>query len=187
MTKLDKTTSEWWKDIKGWEGFYQISNHGRMRSLERFVHHKSGRAKRKGKMLSFGIGPNGYYVAQLHRNGENKSVRVNRLVLEAFVLNPDNYPICNHRDGDKKNNHALNLEWCTHSQNTKHAFKIGLYQKDFNKGIKNGKSKLTKKQVLEIREKYIPRKYSTYKLAKEYMVGHTSIHNIVSRKSWKHL
>ena len=108
---------EIWKDIKGYEGFYQISNMGRVRSVDRIRNSKHhGLSKIKGRML-IPLIQDGYYLATLCKNGEMKHFRIHRLVAEAFIPNPDNLPFINHIDENKSNNKVDNLEWCTRSYN----------------------------------------------------------------------
>lgn len=101
---------EIWKDIKGFEGKYQVSNLGNVRSL-RF------RNQNFSKDLTQKINNKGYKVVNLTDNSKNKPALVHRLVAMAFVDNPNNYPIVNHKDENPQNNHVDNLEWCTYSYN----------------------------------------------------------------------
>lgn len=104
---------EIWKDIPGYEGLYQASNLGRIRSLIR------------NKILIGGI-KNGYREVILCKNGKRKYMLVHRLIAQTFLENKKNKPQINHIDGNKHNNNVNNLEWCTRSENMKHAYKIGL-------------------------------------------------------------
>lgn len=124
---------EIWKDIKGFEGYYQVSNLGKVRSLDRVEYYqrkdsdKITRRSRKGKMLITKTDRYGYEVAHLRKDGEvNIYPTVHRLVAESFIDNLHNKPTVNHKDCDKKNNVVSNLEWNTISENTKHASDNGL-------------------------------------------------------------
>lgn len=108
---------EIWKDIEGWEGFYQVSNFGRVKSLERFVNGPKGLIKLKEKILSPKIDKNGYLLVGFHKEGIQKYMRIHRLVAMAFIPNPNNFPQINHIDENKRNNYVSNLEWCTHKYN----------------------------------------------------------------------
>ena len=105
---------EKWKDIKGYEGYYQISNLGRIKSLPRDV--GSNRCK-KETIMKTSIDKDGYEHLVLCKDGKQKHFRVNRLVAQAFIPNPNNYPVVNHKDENKTNNDVKNLEWCTNEYN----------------------------------------------------------------------
>lgn len=116
---------EIWKDIKGYEGLYQVSNLGRVKSLTRKVKTFNGVRTSKGQLLKPLKTNRGYYRVDLRQNQTNKYVAIHRLVAEAFVPNPNNYHIVNHKDSNQTNNNADNLEWCTQSYNVKYAYKCG--------------------------------------------------------------
>lgn len=108
---------EIWKPIKGYEGYYEVSNLGRVRSVERIVERKDGSIRRyKGKILSPCF-PHGYAHVNLARNGKYKSVKVHRLVAESFIPNPNNYSEINHKNEIKDDNRVSNLEWCSRKYN----------------------------------------------------------------------
>jgi hypothetical protein len=126
---------EIWKDITDYLGYYQVSNLGNVRSLERTVTYelktKSGTVVNKvykAKNLKTYIGTHGYYSVGFHVNKINVTVNIHRLVAEAFIPNPDNKPEVNHKDGVKINNNVFNLEWVTQSENMKHSYNTGLQQ-----------------------------------------------------------
>lgn len=109
---------EEWKDIEGYEGLYQVSNEGRVKSLHREIIYKDGRKKTLSeKILHNLLSDLGYYHVMLSKNGIPKRYKVHRLVAKAFIPNPDNLPIINHRDESPKNNVVENLEWCTQGYN----------------------------------------------------------------------
>ena len=113
---------EEWRDIEDYVGLYQVSNFGRVRSLG--IRNKNANNERI-KLLKLSIVGIGYNMITLC-NGKLKRKLVHRLVAQAFIPNPNNYPIINHIDGNKLNNHVSNLEWCTQKQNVQHSFKNGL-------------------------------------------------------------
>ena len=108
---------EIWKDIKGFEGLYQVSNLGNIKSLDRYMcrSHNEGLTI-KGKIRIPQL-VKGYYQIVLCKDGINFQYKVHRLVAEAFILNPNNYPCINHKDENPVNNKVENLEWCTHKYN----------------------------------------------------------------------
>ena len=130
--------NEVFKDVLGYEGLYQISNYGRVKSLERKNIFYCGLRKQylerpvKEKILSFNKSNNGYLQVCLTKNGKCCTRTVHRLVAKAFIPNPENKPQVNHIDGNKQNNNVKNLEWCTAKENTGHAIKTGL-KKSYNK------------------------------------------------------
>lgn len=122
-------TVEIWKDIKGYEGYYQVSNLGRVRSLDRvcYQRHYSGvmsRHYRKGRIIK-GSARGGRKTVLLAKNGEEKTFPVSRLVALHFIPNPNNYPVINRLDANTMNNRADNLEWCTQSHNIQYAYDNG--------------------------------------------------------------
>ena len=122
---------ELWADIPGFEGKYQVSNMGRVKSLSRILPHKKHITWRiKERILSqapCGPGKKKYLGVSFHcGNGNMESFKVHRLVAEAFIPNPDNKPEVNHIDGNTENNRADNLEWVTAKENMDHAWRTGL-------------------------------------------------------------
>lgn len=109
---------ELWRDIQGYEGLYQVSNYGRVRSLERVIMRSNGKSQPIGKkILRFATDKDGYLIASLRKGGIKRMKKVHRLVAEAFIPNPQNLPQVNHKDENKSNNNVDNLEWCTASYN----------------------------------------------------------------------
>lgn len=113
MNVKEVNMNEVWRDIIGYEGLYQVSNLGKVRSLFRY--------KKVLKPLLVGAG---YYQVQLSQKGNVKVKLLHRLVAIAFLDNPNNLPCVNHKDGDKSNNTVTNLEWCTYSDNEKHSYSV---------------------------------------------------------------
>ena len=122
--------TEVWKDIVGYEGLYQVSNLGRIKSI----------GKDADRILKVNKKRNGYIGCVLSKNGIIKHYRVHRLVAEAFIPNTENKPQVNHINGIKTDNNAKNLEWCTAKENINHSFKAGL-----SRGRRDGKNVLSKK------------------------------------------
>ena len=113
--------NEVWKDIIGYEGFYQISNHGNVRGLM-FSNNKV--IKPKIHSISKTDNGNGYLYISLSLNGKRKNKYVHRLVAEAFVKNQNKKTVVNHLDYNKKNNYFKNLEWCTTKENVLHSVEL---------------------------------------------------------------
>ena len=104
---------EIWKNILNYEGLYQISSHGRVKSLQK----KTGFLIRKEHILKPRVKDNGYLIVSLFKDKQMSNKYVHRLVAEAFIPNPSNYPCINHKDYNKTNNNVDNIEWCSYSQN----------------------------------------------------------------------
>lgn len=169
---------EVWKDIKNYEGLYQVSNFGRVKSLRKI----RGIQIQKEKILTSQLVKGGYYRVNLCKNGKCKCYLVHRLVAEAFI--PEHFTV-NHKDGDKSNNTVDNLEWVTQKENNIHAYNTGL--KPY--GTQRADSKLTEQQVKEIRKVYIPfdKNYGTRALARKYNVHPTIIQRVVNYNSYKNV
>ena len=117
----------------------------------------------------------GYQIIRV----DGKTKYYHRYLAELYIPNPNNLPVVNHIDGNKSNNSLDNLEWCTYKHNSEHAKRNGLWGKNILQ-----KRKLDNKQVEEIKLKYIPRKYSIEKIAREYNVDYKTIWCIVNNKSY---
>ena len=116
---------EIWCPIKGFEGLYEVSNYGRVRSI------KFG----KEKILKTSRNTNGYLFVSIRKNGHRKNCRVHRLVAETFIPNPSNLSEINHLDEDKDNNLVQNLEWCDRKSNCN----FGTRNKRISQKLTNGK------------------------------------------------
>lgn len=172
---------EIWKAIEGYEDSHEISNKGRVRSIDRID--CQGR-RLKGNYLKPKVGKFGYHRTGLRKDGLQKFHLIHRLVAQAFLLNQDNKSQVNHIDGDKSNNSVENLEWVTPSENNHHAYDSGL--KRAQKGEDNGASKLTKDQVIDIYIR-IHKGEKSKLLSMEYGVDYNQILRIKSGKHWSWL
>lgn len=117
-----------WKDIIGYNGAYQISKNGAVKSSNRIIKSITGQNRLIIGRIMKPKNKEGYHFVTLSLNGEIKNHYIHRLVAEAYLPNPKNKPHINHIDGDKSNNNINNLEWVTISENTNHAYRIGLSQ-----------------------------------------------------------
>ena len=179
--------SEVWRDVKGYEGWYQVSNMGRVRALYRefWMRNRWGtytlkRCLPRPVRISDG---RGCLSLQLHRRGTTKSVAVHWLVLEAFVgPRPKGMEGC-HNDGNFRNNRADNLRWDTHKGNHQDRIRHGTN----NRGEKNGSAVVTESDVVRIRELYATNKYLVKEIAEMYGLTESGVGNILKRKVWKHV
>lgn len=171
-----------WKDIPNYEGRYQISNDGKVRSLERKVYLESRGIYRtvKGIILKGSPDTLGYPTVALWKDNKLDLRRIHRLVAEMYIPNPDNKPQVNHIDGDKTNNSYTNLEWVTMSENIKHAYKTNLADK---RGEKHHNSTITNEQARQI--KYGHKDMKTKDIAKLYSISPATVCRIRSGERWK--
>lgn len=158
------------RDLKNYEGLYFADENGNIFSYPKKT--RNGIRQIKPNKLKLG-----YLFIDLCKDGFVKKHLVHRLIADTFIENPENKPQVNHIDGNKVNNHVSNLEWCTASENQKHAIKNNLRSA---KGEKNSQSKLTLKQVSEI--------FSDNRLYKEisldYNISMSTISSIKNKKTW---
>lgn len=135
-------SEEIWKDIAGYEGYYQVSTYGRVRSLDRMVNKWDGKRLSCGRILSLATNLKGYQFIYLCKDGKQKMFTIHRLVATAFIPNPNGYPHVNHIDENKMNNRVENLEWCTARYNNTYGNRIDKVKKKMERGIvaydKNG-------------------------------------------------
>ena len=153
--------------VKGYEGRYAVTLFGQVWS------------EYKCAWMKPSVTEKGYLTVELRKGGHRFKARIHRLVAEAFIPNPDNLPEVNHKDGDKTNNQVSNLEWCTHSDNLKHAYRTGLEKVVY--GTDHHRSKLTRDQVEYIRKVYKKRDltFGGKALAQKYGVSLWTIMNVV--------
>lgn len=162
---------EVWKDIEEYEGLYQVSNFGRIKSLN---YRRTGKAK----ILKIAKITKGYYGIILHKKGKYKNFKTHRLVAMAFIPNPDDKPQINHIDGDKSNNCISNLEWATNSENQKHAHVNGLI-----KSSKGSEHYLSRSVVQFSKENEFIAEYdSMSEAAKINIISHSNISACCSGK-----
>lgn len=165
-----------WRDIPGYEGYYQINTSGEIKSLDREV--KNGDKSKRiiaSKIIKQTIKPNKYLSVMLSKECENKRFLVHRLVALTFLGESD---LCvNHIDGNKQNNNIKNLEYCTYSENNNHGFNIGINK---NFGGNHYSTKLTTDIVLKISKE----KGTHADIARKYDSKYTTVKQIRNGKNW---
>lgn len=167
-----------WKGMiynnKDYSELFEISNNGDVFS------------KRSGKILNPQINQSGYLRFVTTINGEKINFGIHRAVACTFIPNPENLPEVNHIDGEKLNNHFSNLEWVTNQENQIHAVNHDLKQCF---GEDNPAAKLTEKDILYIRDNYIPnsKEFGQRALARQFNVSKTCIRDIILNKYWKNI
>lgn len=165
-----------WKPIKGFEGLYEISTSGEVKSF----------VKLKEKILRPGLCKNGYLTVVLYRYRHGKSYYVHRLVAETFIPNVFGKPEVNHLDGNKRNNGLRNIEWCTKSENGRHAYDTGLNYSNPQKGESCATHVLSERQVKKIKTALFLG-ITCARLGRLFGVDRTTISSIKNEKSWKHI
>lgn len=176
---------EIWKDIKDYEGLYQISNCGKVKRLQSIVTYSNGnKCNHKERMLSLEktkINKRGqyYFRVTLSKNNKQKRFQVHQLVALNFIENNQNKKCVNHKDGNPENNNVENLEWCTYSENEQHSYDV------LNKI--NAIRKLSDKDVKYIKSNYIKGindkiRGNRFELQKKFNVDKTTILNVVNNK-----
>lgn len=174
---------EIWKGViyqgKDYSKRLEVSNLGKLRNTK------------NKRICNQHINKNGYFEFRTTLGSEKnmKTFKIHKCVAETFIENCNNYPIVNHIDGNKLNNYVKNLEWCTYSHNNKHAIDLKLRNYESITGTNNAKAKLTKKDIIYIRNHYIPksRKYGSMALAKKFNVSDSTILLIIKRKRYKNI
>ena len=162
---------EVWKNIKGYEGLYQVSNKARVKSFQ------FGRIT----ILKPKIGYRGYYQVCLSKNGRVKYQGLHRLVAKTFIPNPEHKPEVDHKDKNPAHNWVENLRWVTSLENSENSEHLD--------GEKNHMAKLTNAIVTEIYLTHIPGdpEFGTKALAKKFGVATTTINRIIAGKAWRHI
>jgi hypothetical protein len=164
-----------WKDIPGWKGVYQISDHGRVKSFR----------WNKEKILKIQSDRLGYQFIMLHVSAGVRDRRlIHRIVAQAFLSNPENKPEVNHKDLNKSNNHISNLEWNTRSENIRHSIENGHHY--IPKGVEQPKAKINDEIArdikLELRNGKMP-----LEISKTLNVPYCIVKDIKRGKTWRHV
>jgi len=184
--------NEIWLPIPNFEGYYEASNMGRIKSLDRTIEkpdEKTGKISymtRRGKIFKIRFKHNRRYMSiRLSKNGKTVGYPIHRIIAMIFVPNPDNKPQVNHINGIKTDNRAENLGWVNNSENILHAIDSGLMK--YAIGESHGSAIFTEDNVLRIRELYASKKYNLEEIGKMFNTNRSRIHEIVKRKTWKHI
>ena len=195
--RLDASTEQW-RDIPDMIGFYQASSLGRIRSVSRTRRIFGGwTAQCKGRIISLLKFPSGYLRFNASLDGAIKSVAVHRCVALAFINNAENKPCVNHKDSNRANNSASNLEWVTNQENCLHASAAGRLPKGdrhhsktkpwvIKRGTELKQAKLTEASVSEMRHRHHQGE-TISALAMERGVSEQSAGRAIYRKTWRHV
>lgn len=179
--------TEEWRPIVGYEKYYEVSNFGRVRSLDRIITRKNRWNKiseflLKGKILTGRIRKNGYYnVIMCSENTNRFEMSIHRAVGLTFIPNPENKKTVNHKDGNKGNNHIKNLEWSTHSENLKHSFSSG-FSKSYGRKFRH-RTIVEVKSIIKMYNKNIP----MTKIAGKFKTSTATVHRIVNNLVFKNI
>lgn len=191
---------EVWKEVKGFEDYYEVSDKGRVRRKKGKTIYKDGRlAEFSQTILKQGKNSKGYLRVYLSVKSKKYTRSVHRIVAETFLENPENKKTVNHKDCDKTNNEVNNLEWMTNKENMRHAFKNGCYDerdrntinnlgsyKEGRKGSENHAAILNEQKVTEIRS--LRKKGLKLKeIARIYNVSISVVSSVSKYRSWKHV
>lgn len=177
---------EVFKPIKGYEGSYEISNLGRVKSLSRMVKGKGGGLRRvPERIMSVRTGGREYLHATLCLNSKYKTRTVHGLVAEAFLDADPSRPQVNHINGDKFDNRVENLEWVTQSENMLHSYKMGLHKRKVGSEVPG--AKLTEREVGIIRKLHNTKKLFHREIGEAFGVSKSTIKGIINNKYWNHV
>jgi len=182
LIKVNNLPNEVWVSIKGYSG-YMISNLARVKRGSRLQLNRHGTKSLKAeKIIKYSKNKKYPHVCLFNKKGERNYFLVHRLVAIAFIPNPEKKEFVNHLKGTSFGHHVGNLEWATREENELHALNSGLKTVSTPKGEAHFNSKLSSQQIVEIRNKYKPRVYTTGMLAKEFGISQPHVVDIVNFK-----
>lgn len=174
-----ESIQELWLPISGYIGIYEISDMGRIRTLERDIYYKKGKNQykrvQKPKIMKLQENRGGYLWINLNRAGKHKVARIHRLVAKAFIPLVNGKYIVNHKNGIKTDNRVVNLEWTTSAENNLHAYEVGI-----KKSHRAGYSDYYIFMVLRLLERY-----TCSEVAKSLKMQPSSVHQVANKKSYK--
>lgn len=177
--------NEEWRDCVGYEGLYQVSSFGRVRSCDRYIdHYLGGKSFIKGAILKSNFDDGGYLKLSIYANGKKLTRTVHQLVAETFLGDRVKGRVVNHIDGCKANNSVANLEYCSHKDNIRHSYTMGLCAS--REGEKNHQAKLTASDVREIRSLLASGEIHA-DIAKRFGVSRGAITKIKLGETWTHI
>ncbi len=175
-----------WKDVVGYEGLYEVSSKGEVRSVSAYrpftVRNQTTQRYHSGKVLKPIFDGRGLYQqVTLSKEGVSRRFLIHRLVASAFIPNPNGLPEVNHKDENKTNNAIENLEWCDHKYNNNYGTK-----KDASKGENNSQSKFSEQMVKEARSIFVPGdpQFGLTALSKKYGISRSHMCAILKRNRW---
>lgn len=181
---------EVWLPVVGWEKYYEVSNKGRVRSLGRSILKSNGYSdyihRYKPRLLKPSKNKNGYMEVKLSKHSKSNSVKVHRLVAEAFIENTGNKPQVNHKNSDRADNNIHNLEWVTASENSIHAWNEGKHCRMKRSGEKAKSSKLKEVEVVFIKH-WLQSGYFQKDIASTFSVSTSLISAINNGIAWSYL
>lgn len=179
---------EIWKDVVGYEGYYQVSNLSRVMRIAGYVKYRGDKRWCNGRILTPQDNGMGYYRVKLTVDNKPKAIMLHRIIAMAFIENPKNYPCVNHKDGNKKNNNISNLEWCTQKYNILHARATGLVDLEKLRKATSATGKKTVKNICGWNSRKVINKRngviypSVVASAKDYGINRRYLHDVLSGK-----
>ena len=172
-----------WKSIVGYEGIYEISDTGSIRSLDRLIVNSLGVSRNiRGIILKQNNLRNNYLGVSLAKNGGKKTFAVHKLVIRTFnPLKDEGNFVCNHIDCDRQNNHTDNLEWVTIGENNRHSY---LHGNQSRKGDRHNNKKICQKDAEEIRKLSHETNMTQKEIGAEFNISAPMVSNIINNKNW---